>query len=162
MDERAARRYLRGAVRLSSQQVALAMFAARQTGRVDVLWPEDDRRPGVTDVRATVTFDRRDLTFSSGGRRGWEVHRPGFAHGFASYHYLDEGHPADCERCYCRHYRHDGRSDVVIGDPPSTCRCGHLCVRHRWRVIRDYIQVCREPDTWFTEDMRTFNALANL
>lgn len=146
----AAERYLLLSVRLSRAQVAALLDEAERTGNAEALWDEADRRSGVTDVRATVTY----------AAGAWEVHRPGFAHGFASYNYLDEMHPVDCTECYCAHYRHDGRSNVLVGDPPSTCRCGHLCMRHRFREVRETLDVCKAPETWFTEDMRVFNALA--
>jgi len=149
MDRRSAERYLLMSVRLPRAQAAEVLKAAERSGRAEALWDASDRRFGVTDIRATVTYD--------GG--AWEVHRPGFAHGM-QYNYLDDIHPVECTECYCRHHQADGRSHVLQGDPPSACQCGHLTMHHRWRVIRDVIDVCRAPETWFTEDMRIFNALA--
>lgn len=150
MRKYSAERYLLRPTGLSRQQVAEVLAEAERTGKADALWDEDKRRPGVTDVRATVTYD--------GTERGYEVHRPGFSHGL-HYNYLDDLHPVECTECYCRHHRHDGWSAVLWGDPPSTCQCGHLTSRHRSREVRDTIDVCRDPGGWYTEDMRTFNAL---
>ena len=149
-----AERYLILSVRLGRDRVTALLDEAERTGKAEARWDEADRRPGVTDVRATVTYD-------AGKGEAWEVHRPGFSHGL-HYNYLDDIHPVECTECYCRHHRDDGRSHVLQGDPPSACRCGHLTVHHRWRVIRDVIDVCKAPETWFTEDMRTFNALASI
>lgn len=150
MRRHAAESYLLRSVRLPRAQVTGLLDEAERTGTGEALWDEADRHPGVTDVRATVTYDAG----------AWEVHRPGFAHGFASYFYLDDLHPVDCTECYCAHYRHNGRSAVLQGDPPAICRCGHPSFRHRFREVRDTLDVCKAPETWFTEDMRTFNALA--
>jgi len=152
MRRHSAERYLLLSVRLPRAQVDALLDEAERTGSAEALWDEADRRPGATDVRATVTYDARK-------GEAWEVHRPGFNHGM-HYNYLDDMHPAECTECYCRHHRADGRSHVLRGDPPSACQCGHLTVHHRWRVIRDVIDVCRAPETWFTEDMCAFNALA--
>ena len=111
--------YLRRSVQLARELVTALLDEAERTGEAIALWGEDKRRPGVTDVRATVTYD--------GTERGYEVHRPGCAHGSARYNYLDDLHPVDCTECYCAHYRHNGRSGILIGDAPSTCQCGHLC-----------------------------------
>lgn len=56
----------------------------------------------------------------------------------------------------------DAGPSLLIGDPPETCRCGHYVGRHRFRQIRDVIEVCRDPDSWYTDDMRVFNTLADL
>lgn len=136
MTRLSARRYLTGSVRFSREETTELLDEAKRSGTAE-------------HERATVTCDGE----------AYEVHRPGFAHGFASYHYLDDLHPVDCEQCYCRHYRHDGRSRGLRGDPPSTCRCGHPAMRHRYREVRKTLDICKAPETWFTEDMRIFNAL---
>lgn len=136
-------------VRLPGAQVVALLDEAECTGHAEALWDEADRRPGVTDIRATVTY----------ADGVWEVHRPGFSHGM-HYHYLDDIHPVECTECYCRHWRADGHSHGLQGDPPSGCQCGHLTQHHRWRVIRDVIDVCTAPETWYTEEMRAFNALS--
>lgn len=100
----AAQRYLLMSVRLPRARVTDLLDEAECTGSAEALWDEAHRHPGVTDVRATVTYDAG----------AWEVRRPGFNHGM-HYNYLDDIHPVDCEQCYCRHYRHDGRSNVQIG-----------------------------------------------
>ena len=132
-----AERYLILSVRFSREQA-------------NALLDEAEREGNAEHERATVTCKNG----------AYEVHRPGFAHGFASYNYLDDLHPVECEQCYCRHYRHDGRSNVLVGDPPSTCRCGHRSMRHRFREVRETLDICKAPETWFTEDMRVFNTLA--
>ena len=121
-----AERYLLLSVRLPRAQIEALLDEAERAGSAEALWDEAGRHPGVTDVRATVTYDAG----------AWEVHRPGFAHSLVGYNYLDDVHPVECTECYCKHYRHDGRSNVLIGDPPSTCRCGHLCMRHTFREVR--------------------------
>ncbi len=146
-----ARGYLIRSMRFSRDQADALLDQAERDGKAVALVAEAERREGVTDERATVTC--KDGTY--------EVHRPGFSHGM-HYNYLDDIHPVECTKCYCRHHRDDGRSHVLRGDPPSACRCGHLTVHHRWRVIRDVADVCKAPETWFTEDMRVFNALAGL
>lgn len=154
MERFSARRYLRQGVRLHYWEADALLDAAARTGKASWLWDEENCHPDVTDVRVTVTVH--------GDHRGWQVHRPGFEHRYGGYYYLDDGHSVDCERCYCLHYRWDLRSGMLRGEPPSTCRCGHYAMRHHYRRVRDVIEVCRDPDSWFTEDMRTFNALANL
>lgn len=149
-----AERYLLLSVRLPRDQVAELLDEAERAGKAEALWEEGRRYPGVTDVRATVIYD------ASKGE-AWEVHRPGFSHGM-HYNYLDDLHPVECTECYCRHHRHNGRSSVLRGDPPSACQCGHLTARHRFREVRETMDICKAPETWFTEDMRTFNALARI
>lgn len=151
MDRRSAQHYLLRAVHLPRQQVEELMAEAERTGSADALWEEARRYPGVTDVRATLTYE-------AGKREAWEVHRPGFSHGM-HYNYLDDLHPVECELCYCKHHRLDGRSHMLRGDPPSACQCGHPTSRHRFRQVREVLDVCKAPETWYTEDMRTFNAL---
>lgn len=129
-------RYLTGSARFSGEQATALLDAAERDGNA-------------AHERATVTFNGE----------AYEVHRPGFAHGFASYNYLDDLHPVECELCFCKHYRHNGRSNVLRTDPPSTCRCGHMSMRHRFRQVRETLDVCKAPETWLTEDMRAFNAL---
>ena len=136
MNRFSAERYLLGPVRFRRDLVTALLDEAERTGKAE-------------HERATVTCQGE----------AYEVHRPGFAHGFSSYNYLDDLHPVDCEECYCKHYRHDGRSNVLQGDPPSTCRCGHYAMHHRFRRVRETLDICKAPDTWYTEDMRTFNAL---
>jgi hypothetical protein len=149
MDRFSAKGYLIRSVGLSRDEADALLDEAERDGKAVALVPEAERREGVTDERATVTC--KDGTY--------EVRRPGFCHGM-HYNYLDDIHPVECTKCYCRHHRDDGRSHVLQGDPPFACRCGHLTVHHRWHVIRDVTDVCKAPETWFTEDMRTFNALA--
>jgi len=116
-----------------------------------------ERNGEAKDERATVTYQKYVKHSVS---PQYEVHRPTSAHGFGSFNYLDDLHPVECEMCFCRHYLHRIGTGTLKGELPSMCRCGHLCMRHRFRVVRDTLEVCKAPETWFTEDMRTFNALA--
>lgn len=138
MTRRSAERYLLMSVRFSRERVTELLELAARDGKSE-------------DERATVTCNAPD---------SFEVHRPGFSHGFAGFYYLDDLHPVECTECYCKHYRHNGRSNVLIGDPPTTCRCSHLCMRHTFREVRKTLDICKAPETWFTEDMLVFNALA--
>lgn len=54
-----------------------------------------------------------------------------------------EMHPTSCELCDCAHYRWNGASGMYRTDPPSTCRCGHLCMRHRFRQFDPASEACR-------------------
>jgi hypothetical protein len=125
MTRDSARRYLLMSVRFSRDRVTELLEQAERDGNAE-------------DERATVTC-----------KHGvYEVHRPGFVHSMGTYNYLDDLHPVDCTQCDCRHYRHDGRSNVLIGDPPATCRCGHLCCRHVFREVRKTLEICKAPETW--------------
>lgn len=139
MTRSSARRYLIMSVRLGRDQVTALLDEAERTGHAAALVDEADRKPGLTDVRAEVTF--------AGG--AYEVSRPGFSHGIF-YNYLDDLHPVECtlDGCQCRHYRHNGRSSVLVGDPPETCRCTHPSFRHRFRTVRESIEECRQPANW--------------
>lgn len=137
MNRHSAERYLLRSVQFPRDRVTELLELAERDGKAE-------------DERATVTCEGPDR---------FEVHRPGFAHGFGSYNYLDDLHPVDCTQCYCAHYRHNGRSGILRGDPQRTCRCGHFCSRHRFRQVRETLDICKAPDTWYTDDMRVWNAL---
>lgn len=144
-----ARRYLVMSVRVGGGRAEELLDAAERDGEAVELVAEGKRRPGVTDVLVTVTY----------ARGAWEVHRPGFAHGML-YNYLDDLHKVDCELCGCRHFRHGSGGGPCWGDPPERCQCGHLSLRHRYRQLRDTLDVCRAPETWFPVEERILNVLA--
>jgi hypothetical protein len=131
-------RYLTGSVRFGRDQAAGLLDDAERDGKAE-------------HERATVTC----------AAGVYEIRRPGFQHRFGSYYYLDDLHPVECTEatCYCRHYRFGRGGGPCRGDPPERCRCGHVVHLHRWREVRATLDVCKAPDTWFTADMATFNAL---
>lgn len=43
--------------------------------------------------------------------------------------------PRDCEECDCTEHRWNCRNRMLRTDPPSTCECGHLTSRHRYRPV---------------------------
>jgi hypothetical protein len=149
MNRFSARGYLIRPVRLSRDEADALLDEAERDGKAVALVAEAERREGVTDERVTVTY--------KGG--AYEVHRPGFSHGM-HYNYMDDLHPVDCERCGCKHWRDNGRSSVLVGDPPSTCQCGHPTSRHRFRRVRQTLEICKAPEIWYPEAERILNALA--
>lgn len=45
--------------------------------------------------------------------------------------------PHECEQCDCQRFRWNGLSSSLRSDPPTTCMCGHVVARHRFREATD-------------------------